>query len=67
VSEERVGKAPVLGFGIFSRPLKRLCTRDQAGALHTEAVRRKLSVGREVKTEILGEDDRVGTVRNGSR
>jgi hypothetical protein len=37
----------------FSRPpAKRLWTRNQTGASHTEAVRRKLSVGREVKTEI---------------
>ena len=52
VSEEWFGKAAVLGFGIFSRPPKRLWTRNQAGALHTEAVRCTLPVGREIKTEI---------------
>ena len=40
--------------GIFSPPPKRLCTRNQVGALHSEAVRRKLSVGPEMKTEIPG-------------
>ena len=41
-------------FGIFSRPPKRLWTRNQAGALPAEAVRCTLSVGHEVKTEIPG-------------
>jgi hypothetical protein len=40
-------------FRIFSRPPKRLWTRNLAGALHTEVVRCKLSVGREIKTEII--------------
>ena len=39
VSEEWVGKASVLAFGIFPRPPKRLWTRNRAGALPTEVVR----------------------------
>src|SRR3989442_864266 len=39
-------------FGIFAPPPKRLWTRTQAGALPAEAVRRRLSVGREMKTEM---------------
>ena len=40
VSEEWVGKASVLGFGILPPPPKRLCTqKNLAGALHAEAVR----------------------------
>ena len=38
--------------GIFSRPPKRLWTRNQAGELPAEPVRCTLSVGHEVKTEI---------------
>jgi hypothetical protein len=38
--------------GIFSRPPKRLWTRNLAGALYTEAVRCTFPVGRELRTEI---------------
>ena len=39
-------------FMIFSRPAKRRWTRNEAGALHTEAVRYRLSASRETKMEM---------------
>jgi hypothetical protein len=52
VSEKWVEDAPVFGLGFSRNRQKGNAVQNLAGALHNEAVKFKLSVGREVKTEI---------------
>ena len=51
VSEEWVGEASVLGFGILPRPSERLCTQKTGRSIACRRGRVYI-VGREVKTEI---------------
>ena len=55
MSEKWVREAQFWALGFSRNRRKGYAAKNPAGALHTEAIRHRLSVGREAKTEILVE------------